>query len=119
MEVGREHVGGVVAGGGHQVDPGVLHDLGHAAYVATEAEHGEVDHRAHPELVELLQPGHGPVEGVLRVPLGVGEVQVELGVSDEDVLVDEGEAEVSGPHRPRERLDLPHLAHSAASRMPS
>ena len=54
-----------------------------------------------------------------RVPLGVGEVHVELVVADEHVLVQQRRPEVGHRDRPAERVDLPDSRHSDVARMAS
>jgi hypothetical protein len=59
--------------------------------VASEARHGEVDDRPHPQLVQTLQAADRCVDRNVRVPLRVGQVPLQLEIADEDVLMDEGD----------------------------
>ena len=84
--------------------------------VAAEAEHGEVDDGADPEVPQPLEPRDRGLDRDVLGPLRVGEVQVQLRVTDEHVLVDERRAQVAGGDRTPEGLHLPHRHHSRLAR---
>ena len=119
LEVRRQRVGRVVARRGDQVHPGALGHPAHPRDVAAETEDRQVDDRADPEVPQPFEPRDGGLDRDVLAPLGMGEVEVELRVSDEHVLVDERRAEGTRGHRPPERLDLPRHRQPASPRMAS
>src|SRR5690606_19571109 len=104
----RQHVARVVAGGGDELHGRTLGNPPHPLDVSAEAELGEVDDGAHAERVEALEPCDGPLDGLLLIPFGMGQVHIEFGVHHEHVLVDEGHAELLRHHLTGERRNRAH-----------
>ena len=94
-----------VGAGGHLLD---------ARDVAAEPEHGGVEDRVDPELLELLEiPLRLSDAGVLVPVLIVDPV---LLAEHEDMLVDERPSEVRAVDRSRHRLHLCHTVSSSSGR---
>ena len=95
LEVRRQDVGGVVAGRRHEPDPGTPRDLAPPARRPARARGRSGRRRCGPRGPRAARARHRGLDRGRLVPLGMGEVQVELGLPDEDVLVDERRTEVS------------------------
>ena len=96
VEVHRQVVEGVEAGGHHDVQLGGRGDPGDARKVAAEADHREIDDGVHPARLQLVEPrdGVGLPFGAVAPPLRV--VLHDLGGHHEDVLVHQRDAEIGG-----------------------
>ena len=57
-----------------------LRDRGHPRDVAAEPEDGEIDDRADSEVPQPIEAGDRGLDHGRLVPLGMGEVQVQLGL---------------------------------------
>ena len=94
VEVHRDFVVGVDTGGHDDVDLRHLFGDGrHPRDVATQSDHGEVDQRVDPVVLELAQLRHGA--GLLGRLVPLLRRLLDLGAQHEDVLVHQGAPEVT------------------------
>ena len=108
LEVEREHVRRVVAGGGHQVQRDPCSDRRDERYRATESRDGQVDQRPDPRRGQRGQVADRAFPGLVRVEGQPWNGALQLEIADEDVLVDQRRPEIGPVHRAQERRDGAH-----------
>src|ERR1700728_833553 len=116
MKIEGNRLVGVDPGGGRDVDRGLPGDLLDPRNISSQANHREVDNRAHSAGVELVKSRHG-VRNPWRLPTPLlGIILQDFRIQHEDVLVHQRRYKLGGAYVTTTRLYRAHCHRKGTSR---